>query len=195
MSGQARTGMLTSDFPTIETPRLLLREIVATDAPELFAIHGDAQAMRWFGSDPLATLGQAEQLVEVFSAWRRLPNPGTRWGIERKSDRQLLGTCGLFKWNRGWRSCVVGYELASSAQGNGFMTEALSAILHWGFEHMELNRVEAQVHAENAASLTLLDKLGFVREGELREAGFWCGRHHDLQQLALLRRDYGRSDT
>ena len=179
-----------SDFPDIETSRLRLREIVATDAPELFAIHGNAEAMRWFGSDPLTTQAQAEQLVEMFAAWRRLPHPGTRWGIERKADRRLLGTCGLFKWNRGWKSCLIGYELATSAQGEGFMTEALSAVLSWGFGHMALNRIEAQVHAQNAASLRLLGKLGFVREGELREAGFWHGRHHDLQQLALLRRDY-----
>ena len=60
----------------------------------------------------------------------------------------------------------------------------------WGFEHMELNRVEAHVHPENAASIKLLRTLGFVQEGHLREAGFWRGEHHDLLQFALLRRAY-----
>ena len=69
------------------------------------------------------------------------------------------------------------------------MMEALSAILDWGFRNMELNRIEAQVHRENIASTRLLGKLGFVREGCMREAGFWDGRHHDLQQFALLQRD------
>lgn len=179
-----------SDFPRLETPRLVLREMVASDAPALFAIHGDAQAMRWFGSDPLTSLDQAEKLVEMFASWRRLPNPGTRWGVERKADGQLIGTCGLFKWNRGWKSCVVGYELASSAQGEGFMGEALAAILDWGFEHMALNRIEAQVHAQNLPSIRLLGRHGFALEGSLREAGFWLGQHHDLQQFALLRRDH-----
>jgi len=179
-----------SDFPQLVTSRLRLREIVASDAPGLFAIHGDADAMRWFGSDPLTTLGQAEKLVELFSSWRNLPNPGTRWGIERKTDGRLLGSCGLFKWNRGWKSCVIGYELAASAQGQGYMSEALSVILDWGFEHMALNRIEAQVHARNTASIALLGRFGFVLEGHLREAGFWGGTHHDLQQFALLRRDH-----
>lgn len=179
-----------SDFPTLETDRLLLREIVDSDALDVLAIHGDAEAMRWFGSDPLTDIQQAEKLVEIFASWRQMPNPGIRWAIRRKADNRFLGSCGLFKWNRGWKSCIIGYELASFAWGQGFMIEALSATLDWGFENMELNRVEAQVHPENIASINLMCKLGFTKEGHMREAGFWLGEHHDLQQFALLRREY-----
>jgi ribosomal-protein-alanine N-acetyltransferase len=179
-----------SSFPTIETERLVLREIVATDASALFAIHGDADAMRWFGADPLVDIAQAEKMIETFASWRQMPNPGTRWGIQRRSDSALIGSCGLFKWNRGWKSCVTGYELAQSAWDQGFMVEALHAVLVWGFEHMELHRVEAQVNPENAASLKLLQRLGFVHEGHMREAGFWLGKHHDLLQFGLLRREH-----
>ncbi len=179
-----------SEFPTLGTDRLLLREITAADAPVLLAIHGDAQAMRWFGTDPLDCLAQAEQLVETFAGWRQMPNPGIRWGIETRSGGQLLGSCGLTKWNRDWKSCIVGYELAQSAWGAGLMAEALQAALTWGFVCMALNRIEAQVHPENEASIKLVRKLGFVQEGRLREAGFWLGEHHDLLQFGLLRQDY-----
>lgn len=180
-----------SDFPGLETERLILRELILPDAPALLAIHGDAEAMRWFGTDPLTALAQAEKLVETFAGWRQMPNPGTRWGIERKSDRQLLGSCGLFKWNRSWKCCSVGYELAPSAWGAGYMREALGAALSWGFGQMELNRIEARIHPDNAASLKLLRGLGFVQEGRLREAGFWCGAYHDLLQFSLLQRECG----
>lgn len=179
-----------SDFPYLETERLLLREIVASDAQDVFAIRKDQPAMRWYGSNPLTSVQEAQKVIDVYAGWRQLPNPGTRWGIQQKSDPRFLGSCGLFKWNRSWKSCVIGYELAASAQGLGFMFEALSAALDWGFEHMGLNRVEAQVHPENVASMKLLSKLGFVPEGCMREAGFWLGSHHDLQQFALLRRDF-----
>lgn len=96
-----------SNFPRVETDRLLLREMVAADAPALFAIHSDEVAMRWFGSEPLSTMQQAAALIDTFAAWRQLPNPGVRWGIRRKADDQLLGSCGLFKWNRQWKSCVI----------------------------------------------------------------------------------------
>lgn len=179
-----------NDFPQLETERLILREIVAGDAPALFAIHSDLETMRWFGTDPLTHLQQAEELIETFAAWRRMPNPGTRWGIQRKSDGVLIGSVGLFKWNRPWRSGIAGFELARSSRGAGFMHEALSAALAWGYEHMALNRVEAQAHPANEASIKLLRSLGFVKEGCLREAGFWLGEYHDLLQFGLLRRDY-----
>jgi ribosomal-protein-alanine N-acetyltransferase len=174
----------------MQTRRLRLREFSMADAPALFEILADHDAMRWFGSEPLVHLGQAERLIEAFAGWRHLPSPGTRWAIERRSDGALIGSCGLFKWNRAWRNCVVGYELSRNAWGRGFMTEALSAVLAWGFDHMELNRVEAQVHPKNAPSLALLRRLGFSEEGRMREGGYWLGQYHDLLQYSLLRREF-----
>jgi ribosomal-protein-alanine N-acetyltransferase len=181
-----------SEFPTLKTQRLHLREITATDATALLAIHGDTQAMRWFGTDPMTDLPQAEKLVDVFAAWRKLPNPGVRWGIALQDRDALLGTCGLFKWNRGWRCCTLGYELAQRAWGQGYMHEALTAALDWGFEHMALNRIEVQVHPDNTASLRSVQALGFQYEGRIRQAGFWLGEYHDLLQYGLLRSDYPR---
>ncbi|NBF10806.1 GNAT family N-acetyltransferase [Pseudomonas sp. Fl4BN1] len=178
-----------SDFPVIDTPRLILRELSQADVPVLFAIHRDAETMQWFGTEPLTEYAQAEQLLALFASWRTLANPGVRWGIESKAGQGLLGTCGLFKWNRQWRSCAIGFELARSAQGQGLMAEALQAIVRWGFEQMALNRIEAQVHPQNLASLRLLERAGFVREGLAREAGYWLGGHHDLVQCSLLRAD------
>jgi ribosomal-protein-alanine N-acetyltransferase len=177
-------------FPVLETERLLLREILPEDAGALFAIHGDASLMQWFGVDPLQDIAGAEKLVALFASWRAQPNPGTRWGLQPKGEAGLCGTCGLFAWNRAWRKCTVGYELAPDAHGQGLMHEALLAVLDWGFDNMQLNRVEAQVHPENAASLRSVERLGFRREGLLRELGFWRGRHHDLLQYSLLRKDW-----
>jgi ribosomal-protein-alanine N-acetyltransferase len=178
-----------TDFPTLNTARLHLREIVAVDARALFSIHSDAQAMLWFGADPMKSRQDAEKLVEAFAAGRALANPATRWAIVDRVGGQLLGSCGLFKWNRNWRSSALGYELARSAWGKGLMQEALVAVLDWGFENMALNRIEAQVHPQNTASIKRLEALGFIREGLLRQAGFWLGAHHDLAQYSLLRED------
>lgn len=178
-------------FPTLHTARLTLREITAADAAALWAIHGDGASMRWFGTEPLPDLAAAQALVETFAAWRRQPAPGTRWAICRRGqEATLLGTCGLFAWNRAWRKCTLGYELHPSARGQGLMREALGAVLDWGFAQMALHRVEAQVHPENQPSLRSVERLGFVREGLLREVGFWGGRHHDLWQYGLLDRDW-----
>ncbi|UTH76551.1 GNAT family N-acetyltransferase [Chromobacterium sp. IIBBL 290-4] len=183
------------DFPTLRTERLILREITLDDAPALLDIHGDAEAMRWYGTNPLATLEQARQMVETFAGWRQLPAPGIRWGLALSGGGPLIGSLGLFKWNRGWRSCALGYELARGRQGQGLMSEALRAALAWGFVHMELNRIEAQVHPDNQASLTLLERLDFKTEGRARQAGFWLGRHQDLINLSLLREESALAAT
>jgi ribosomal-protein-alanine N-acetyltransferase len=182
-------------FPSLSTRRLQLREIVASDAPALLAIHSDREAMKWFGTDPLADLEAAEKVIAGFANMRTLPSPGVRWGIVHASPARggaLLGTCGVFRWNRGWRTCLTGYELARGAQGQGYMSEALRAIYAWAFETMGVERIEAQVHPLNVASLRLLGSLGFVEEGLLREAGYWLGERRDLVQLGLLAREFVR---
>jgi ribosomal-protein-alanine N-acetyltransferase len=181
-------------FPSIETERLLLREIVELDTEDLFAIRGDLELMRWFGTEPPTDLTAIQSLVKKFASGRIIENPSTAWAIQTKDNPKLLGTCGLFSWNRNWRKCAVGYELAASAQGRGLMREALSAVLSWGFNNMELNRVEAQIHPNNHPSIKLARTLGFAEEGRLREIGFWEGQHHDMLQFSLLRREWQVSD-
>lgn len=178
------------DFPRLETSRLILREITEADAPDLLRIHGNAEHMPFFGADPLSTLAQAQQLVATFAGWRIQANPGTRWALELKERPGLVGTCGLFAWNRNWKKCATGYELAPEATGMGLMREALAAVFAWGFQTLGLNRIEAQVHEDNAASRRLLARLGFAEEGRLRQVAFWAGHHHDLLQYALLACDW-----
>jgi ribosomal-protein-alanine N-acetyltransferase len=179
---------MSTSFPQLNTDRLLLRELTSVDTQTLFTIHSDADNMKWFGSNPIKTLEEAEGLIQLFSKWRESPNPGTRWGIVRHADGMLVGTCGLFKWNREWKRSTVGYELAPSAQGHGYMREALTSVLAYGFNEMQLNRIDASVHPENIASVKLLNKLGFMQEGLTREAGYWGERYHDMLEFGLLRR-------
>ncbi len=176
------------DFPRLETQRLVLREIVVADDAAICSIHGDANVMRYFGADPMSEPAQALALIETFARWRGDDNSGIRWGIEQNG--QLVGTCGLFRWNHAWHSAMVGYELAQTAWGQGLMQEALAAILPYGFSTMNLNRIEAQIHPDNAASLKLMPKLGFTYEGQLREVGFWGGQFHDFVQFGLLKREF-----
>lgn len=177
-------------FPLIETPRLLLRELSEEDAPALLSFLGDAEAMRHVGTDALKDLREAQELINKYASWRTAPNPGVRWAIEAKASGRLIGTCGLFGWKREWCRCSTVYELANDSRGSGFMLEALSAAFAWGFSEMRLNRIEAQIHPSNAPSLRLAERLGFQREGLLREAAFWGGELKDLLQFGLLRKEW-----
>jgi ribosomal-protein-alanine N-acetyltransferase len=180
----------TPAFPQLQTSRLLLREITEADAMALLAIHSDADHMRYSGAEPMGDILTAKALVRLFASWRTQPNPGVRWGIAPKAaPEMLIGTCGLFAWNRAWRKAVVGYELARGAAGAGYMREALTAALAWGWRQMDLNRIEAQVHPHNSPSIKLLQGMGFVEEGCMRELAYWGGRHHDMLLFARLKGD------
>ena len=144
--------------------------------------------MKWFG-EPVADLDGARKLINLLATWRALPDPGVRWGLERQQETGLIGSCGLFLWRRSQRSCSIGYELARHTQGQGYMTEALQAAIDWGFEHMDLHRIEARIHPDNVASLQLAERLGFQVEGLLRDAAWWNNQHHDLHVLSLLATD------
>jgi ribosomal-protein-alanine N-acetyltransferase len=184
-----------SAFPVLEAERLLLRELRHGDAPTLLEIHGDAQVMRWMGNEALTDLDAAHHTVSRFLAGRVAIVPSFRWGLERKSDRQLLGTGGVFNWAKEWKKSTLGYELGIAAQGHGYMHEALNSILPWVFENLELHRLEALIHPDNLAAFKLAQKLGFQIEGTLREVTFWNDAHHDMVQLGLLRRDFSPSGT
>jgi len=178
------------EFPTLTTPRLLLRELTSADADRLFEIHSNADAMRWFGNDPMPDRQHAVKFIAGLSA-DRSPSGHLRWALTDKAEPDvLLGSCGLFSWTPHNHSCKVGYELHPEAQGQGLMTEALREVLEWGFEVRELNRIVANIHADNAPSRTLAERLGFVEEGLQRQDGYWGGRYHDLLLYSLLRDDY-----
>jgi ribosomal-protein-alanine N-acetyltransferase len=180
---------MTHLFPELETPRLRLREIVPSDATALFAIHSDTSWMRWYGVDPVTDLSQADQLAELFTEWF-YAGTGFRWGLERRDDRQLIGTCGLFRWNKSWRNCVIGYEILHECHAQGYMREALTEVLDYGFGRMYLHRVQAEMHPDNIASIGLATRLGFRLEGVHREQAFWAGKYHDLHCYSLLEREW-----
>ncbi len=174
-------------FPTLTSRRLRLREIVGSDVQAVFDTGSDVGTMRWYGSEPFTELAQAQQQIANFAAWR-INGTGTRWGIEHNG--RLIGTCGLFRWNKMWHNCITGYELAPDCHGHGYMHEALATMFEYGFERMQLHRICAEIHADNTASIKLVKKLGFAFEGVHRETAFWAGRWHDLSCYSLLEQDW-----
>jgi ribosomal-protein-alanine N-acetyltransferase len=173
-------------FPQLETRNLLLRSIESTDAEAIYHIFADDEVTRLYDLDTFTSVEQATQLIERMRH-RFERQEAIRWGIARKPNPTLVGTCGftLLPSFRGG----LGYDLARAYWRQGIMTEALSAILQFGFEKLGLNRVEALVMLENTASVHLLRKLGFQEEGILKEYAFFKGRFHDLRSFSILKSD------
>lgn len=109
--------------------------------------------------------------------------------LERRADRAFVGWCTVSGWDPDFRSARTGYCLRQAAWGHGYATEAARALLEWAFATLDLNRVQAAVDTRNPASARVLEKLGFVREGTLREDCIVDGVVSDSWVYGLLRRD------
>jgi [ribosomal protein S5]-alanine N-acetyltransferase len=175
-------------FPQLETKNLVLRRMYATDAEAVFQIFADDEITTFYDLDTFTHIDQATKLIER-QADRFERKEGIRWGIARKGDNLIIGTCGYVFVKPSFQA-GLGYDLARSYWRQGLMTEALSAILRFGFERMELNRIQALVMLGNTASIHLLRKLRFEEEGILREYGFFKGKFHDLRCFSMLKKDY-----
>lgn len=177
-----------NEFPQIETENLILREIKPSDAEAIFQFFSDEQVIRYHDVGAFTSVVQAEILSDRWS--ERFRNQrGIRWGIAKKDDDIIIGTCGYGQWIKQYFRAEIGYELSKTHWRKGIMTEGLTAVVKFGFEKMELNRIEATVMMENIASMRLLEKLGFQEEGILRKYGFWKGGFHDLKLFSLLKED------
>jgi len=84
----------------------------------------------------------------------------------------------------------VGYILNRKYWGKGLMTEALTCLLNHAFDTLDLHRLEADTDPDNSASLAVLEKLGFQREGYFRERWFVHGKWHDSVMLGLIRSEF-----
>lgn len=177
-------------FPTLETPRLRLRALTLDDVPRLFAIHTDPRVLRYLGRDADAGLERMHaRITEVIAGVA--DGSSIRWGLTLRDSDALVGSSGLWHWDKPHRWAELGYELAPEAWGKGLMAEANHAILAFAFSPpMGLHRVEARIDPANTQSRRVLEKLGFVAEGLLRESWF----HHevvtDTAVFGLLARDF-----
>jgi ribosomal-protein-alanine N-acetyltransferase len=174
-------------FPELETDRLLLREILPSDAPAILRIFSDDRVTRYYDLTTYTALSQAEELVDFFDESFELER-AIRWGIERKADGVLLGTCGYI-WLRPYRG-EISYELHSDYWRQGYMSEAVDAILDFGYTELGLNRIEAPVLLDNIASSAMLTRLGFTQEGVLRQYDYFKGAFHDMRLFSLLKEEY-----
>jgi [ribosomal protein S5]-alanine N-acetyltransferase len=156
-------------LPTLLTERLALRWLTPADVPALHEVFSDADVTRYWSSPPLANRAAADALLaeihELFES-RAL----FQWGIARRSDDSVVGTCTLAALTPAHGRAELGFALARRHWGNGYIAEALPALLEFAFEKLGLRRLEADVDPRNHASIRALEQLGFQREGTFASA-------------------------
>jgi RimJ/RimL family protein N-acetyltransferase len=177
-------------LPLLETTRLRLRALADADLPALFGIFSDPQAMRYWSRPAMTDVAEAETLLREI---QRHAEAETlfQWGIARREDDLVIGTCTLFRIDREHRRGELGYILRRDHWGRGLAHEALTALVSHAFGPMGLHRLEADIDPRNAGSIRSVERLGFKPEGRLRERYFVAGEIQDSLIYGLLSPEWG----
>ncbi len=183
-----------NELPTLAAPRVALRWLTEADAGALFGIFSNPTVMRYWSTLPMSNIAQARKLVadiqEGFRT-RRL----FQWGVVRLEDDVVIGTCTLFAINESQGRAELGYALGHEYWGHGYMKEALTALVDFAFGKLGMRRLEADVDPRNAGSLHAIERLGFRREGVLRERWKVNGELQDSVVLGLLSHEWRPGPT
>ncbi len=182
--------MISSEtLPTLRGQRIALRWLVAADVPALFEVFSNVEVMRYWSCPAYETEEQARALltaIERCFAEKSL----FQWGVVRLEDDRVIGTCTLSSVDPSNGRAELGYILGRSHWGHGLMGEALALLTAFAFETLGLRRLEADVDPANHPSIRSLERLGFQREGLLRERWFVSGQAQDSLFYGLLRREW-----
>jgi ribosomal-protein-alanine N-acetyltransferase len=176
-------------FPTLETDRLKLIEITQFHATSLFNILSLEEVTRYYGTDTFTSIEEAKKLIDMFQK-NFYEKRSMRWGIVLKENNKFIGTLGLNGLQLKNKKAEIGYEIHSSYWRQGYTSEAIKEVLRYSYLELKLNRIGAVVYLENEASSNLLEKLGFKKEGELRDYLFQNNSYHTTSMFSLLKREW-----
>jgi [ribosomal protein S5]-alanine N-acetyltransferase len=173
-------------FPLLETERLKLVNITQNYAENLFEIFSLEEVTKYYGSNPFTVKEEAIKLIDMFQK-NFHEKRSIRWGIILKKEETFIGTLGLNGLQLKNKKSEIGYELHPNYWRNGYTSEAIKEVLRFSFEDLVLNRIGAVVYPENQASLNLLEKIGFSKEGLLRDYLHQNNQFHSTFMLSFLK--------
>jgi len=172
-------------IPVLETQRLRIRSLSMEDAPAMLAILSDAETVRYWGRPMMKELAQAEDYTRENLRWME-DGHCLYWGVEEKASGNMIGTCTLFRLDSSNRRGEIGYLLNRAYWHQGFMSEVLESVIAYAFTEMKLHRLEADTDPDNIASIRLLERFGFEREGLFRDRWLVNGKWCDSLMLGLV---------
>jgi ribosomal-protein-alanine N-acetyltransferase len=151
-------------FPVLKTERLTLRQLVSSDANEIFALRSNDNVNKYLDRKPGKSIDDAKTFIETINK-NIQRNDSIYWAITLTGTNKLIGTICLFDLSDDNLKAEIGYELLPDFQGKGIMQEATSKVIDFGIRHIGLNSIEAYTHSENQNSTRLLEKFNFKKSG------------------------------
>ena len=172
-----------SEKPVIHTEHLILRTMNKNDIADLKEWMSDVSLYEYWGKRP----SKGEKNPELLFEKQDRPTKSFHWGIVHKQDNKVIGEMWVYLIEND-RMAKVAFRLSHTYQGNGLMAESLESVVHFCFENTELQRLWSDVHVLNHASYKTMEKVGFKREGHIRE-GKMVNTYCDYYLYGILKSD------
>jgi RimJ/RimL family protein N-acetyltransferase len=177
--------------PTVETERLRLRPFRAGDRDDVYKLFGNPEVASYWAFPAWTELAQADEFLK---SCFEPPAGMIPWALADAGTDRLLGTTTIFAMRKDQGRAEIGYSLLREHWGKGLAREAVTRAIVYGFDELELRRFEADIDPRNAPSIGLVERLGFQREGLLRERWLVAGEVCDTVMYGLLRHEFGGTD-
>ena len=175
------------NIPQLETPRLVLRELLPSDAERLLEIFSNADVARYTVVD--LPRRKPKDVRKMILAWKKTSM--ANWAVCHKESGAVMGFTGLRSFSPRNQSAEAGLTIDSEFWNQGYATEALQAVVAYGFNERKLNRITGGHFAGNGASGRVQQKCGFQYEGTQRQSHrLNNGQFVDFLLYAIVREDY-----
>lgn len=172
-------------LPTLKTKRLVLRSFKQDDLDNVYRGLSNPDIIKYYGISFDSKESAKEQMK--WFADHETNETGAWWAICLKGSGAFIGAGGINDIVKEHRKGEFGFWLLPEYWGNGYMGEAIPVILKYGFEKLNLHRIEGFVETHNTNCKKALDKLDFTHEGTFREAEFKNGKFIDIEMYSKLR--------
>lgn len=176
-------------FQNLETDRLLLRRIDVNDVEEVLKLRGNPEIMKFIPRVLAKTKEDALEHIAMIED-KIVNNIGINWGITIKGNPKIIGIIGHYRISLENHRAEIGYMSLSEFNGKGYITEAIKAVVIYGFEQMNLHSIEAVIDPNNFASERVLQKNGFIKEAHILENELWGGKYWDTVIYSLLKKNF-----
>lgn len=177
-----------SVFPTLETERLFLMEFAKSNAEEIFKMRSDEKVQKYLDRDIHKSVEESAAMIDgMIKSY--INKEAINWIIRKKDTSDVIGYIGYWRMIRHNVRAEIGYAMKPEFWGNGYMSEAFTKVIEFGFKKFCLHSIEANVNPSNASSIKLLEKLGFKREAFFKEDYFYNGKFLDTAIYSLLETD------
>jgi ribosomal-protein-alanine N-acetyltransferase len=178
----------------LNTPRLRLRDFRESDIQALLALDGRAESHIYEREQPTRE-DTLHKLESYLNDQLEVPRKSFILGITIRPDDEIKG---IVKLSRQWeaiREWEVGWAVHPDEWGRGYASEAAWSLMDWGFRELNIHRIVAFCHADNLASVLVMQKLGMRQDGRLRETRWLNGEWWDEYVYAILEREWEEKKT